>query len=108
MLTVLQTGEVRIPQAARLHEVDSKETIANGSAAEPVDAGGQGSVSVHLIAAHAAWFDWERIADVERSSLPEFFDGRSSEKTPEVRRAPYLYAWRLCLQSRPLEAACAA
>jgi len=38
----------------------------------------------HLVAAHAAWFDWERIADVERTSLPEFFDGRSHAKTPEV------------------------
>jgi hypothetical protein len=80
----VQTGEVRVPQPPKPHDTDSKETATNGSAAEPVAAGRQGSALPHLIAAHAAWFDRERIADVERSSLPEFFDGRSSKKTPEV------------------------
>ena len=68
-----QTGDVRISHAEKPQRPDFKVATADGAAAPP-----------HLVAAHAAWFDWERIADVERTRLPEFFDGRSHAKTPQV------------------------
>lgn len=37
-----------------------------------------------VVPAYSAWFDWESISDVEKRSVPEFFDGRSPSKTPEV------------------------
>ena len=87
----LQTGEVRISRPAQPQEADSKEMAVNGDTAEPSVAGRQCSAP-HLVAAHAAWFDGARIADVERSSLPEFFDGRSPQKTPEVSVTHYAHA----------------
>ena len=36
-----------------------------------------------VVPAYSAWFDWQSISDIEKRSLPEFFDKRSTSKTPE-------------------------
>ncbi|KAL1916041.1 uncharacterized protein VTP21DRAFT_6045 [Calcarisporiella thermophila] len=37
-----------------------------------------------IIPSYAAWFDMARIHNIERKSLPEFFNGRNPSKTPAV------------------------
>ena len=39
---------------------------------------------VHRVPAHASWFRWNRINDIERRANPEFFNGRSARKTPRA------------------------
>lgn len=39
--------------------------------------------AIFNIPSSAAWFDFEKIHDIERESLPEFFGGKPS-KTPDV------------------------
>lgn len=74
----MQTGEVLVPQPAR-----QPKAAAAAEVGRPV--------GEHRVPAHAAWFDYHRVSDVERRSLPEFFDGRSSTKTPEVSHEYSLY-----------------
>ena len=40
-----------------------------------------------LVPGHAAWFRYAAVHRVERDALPEWFDGRAADKTPEVRCA---------------------
>lgn len=35
---------------------------------------------------YASWFDMDKIHDIERVSLPEFFNGRNKSKTPNIYR----------------------
>lgn len=42
---------------------------------------GRGSLE---IPAYASWLDWESPTEVEKRTLPEFFDDRSHSKTPET------------------------
>ena len=70
----MQTGEVLVPQPGQ----PPKVAAASGTV---------GSAGEHRVPAHAAWFDYRHVADVERRSLPEFFDGRSATKTSEVSYA---------------------
>lgn len=37
-----------------------------------------------LIPSHSIWFKISEINDIEKRSLPEFFEGKSSTKTPEI------------------------
>lgn len=37
-----------------------------------------------IIPSYAAWFDREEINEIEKKSLPEFFNGKNKTKTPEV------------------------
>eukprot|EP00850_Spirogloea_muscicola_P007215 SM000036S13259 [mRNA] locus=s36:210416:217077:+ [translate_table: standard] len=39
---------------------------------------------VHRVPSHAGWFSWTRIHPLERRHLPEFFEGQSQSKTPEL------------------------
>uniref|UniRef100_A0A060T228 ARAD1C28600p n=1 Tax=Blastobotrys adeninivorans TaxID=409370 RepID=A0A060T228_BLAAD len=39
-----------------------------------------------IIPSYAAWFDRQSINEVEKKSLPEFFNGRNRTKTPQVYR----------------------
>ncbi|KAK9379928.1 SWIRM domain-containing protein [Kockiozyma suomiensis] len=39
-----------------------------------------------VIPSYAAWFDMSKINDIERKSLPEFFNNRNRSKTPTVYR----------------------
>ncbi|KAK9468492.1 hypothetical protein V1512DRAFT_203889 [Lipomyces arxii] len=39
-----------------------------------------------IIPSYAAWFDMKKINDIERKSLPEFFNSRNRSKTPTVYR----------------------
>ncbi|KAK9453163.1 SWIRM domain-containing protein [Dipodascopsis uninucleata] len=39
-----------------------------------------------VIPSYAAWFDMNKINDIERKSLPEFFNNRNRSKTPTVYR----------------------
>jgi hypothetical protein len=41
-------------------------------------------VEVHRVPAHASWFRWNKIDDIERRSVPEYFNGRNPSKTPKV------------------------
>jgi SWI/SNF related-matrix-associated actin-dependent regulator of chromatin subfamily C len=37
-----------------------------------------------IIPSHATWFSMEEIHSIEKRSLPEFFDSKSTTKTPEM------------------------
>ena len=39
---------------------------------------------LYVVPAHASWFKWETIHEIERASLPEFFSGRVPSKTPKI------------------------
>lgn len=39
-----------------------------------------------IVPSYAQWFDRDKISDIERSGLPEFFSGKVRTKTPEVYR----------------------
>eukprot|EP00803_Ostreobium_quekettii_P007065 evm.model.scf_1407.2 EVM.evm.TU.scf_1407.2 scf_1407:7799-21268(+) len=39
---------------------------------------------LYRVPAHASWFNWTKIHDLERQGVPDFFNGRSVSKTPKV------------------------
>ena len=43
-----------------------------------------GAVELYRVPAYAAWFEWDGVHDIERTHLPEFFNGRSFSKTAAV------------------------
>lgn len=67
-----------------------------GAATQPVDLLAQAQTSISSgttrfatipgirVPSHSAWFDAEKISDIERRALPEFFDGSSAGKTPDL------------------------
>ena len=58
---------------------------APAPASAPAAAEG-GKVELHRVPAHSAWFRWDSAHEVERASLPEFFNGKSTLKTPQMYR----------------------
>ena len=43
-----------------------------------------GAVELYRVPAYAAWFEYGGVGDIERTHLPEFFNGRSFSKTTAV------------------------
>ncbi|KAL0921855.1 hypothetical protein M5K25_008969 [Dendrobium thyrsiflorum] len=41
-------------------------------------------VGVHVVPTSAGWFSWEKIHELEKHSLPSFFNGQSESRTPEI------------------------
>eukprot|EP00898_Chlorokybus_atmophyticus_P002178 jgi/Chlat1/2961/Chrsp2S00363 len=41
-------------------------------------------MELYRVPAHAGWFQWDHIHDLERRGVPEFFNGRSESKTPKM------------------------
>ncbi|GMH38909.1 hypothetical protein BSKO_06807 [Bryopsis sp. KO-2023] len=39
---------------------------------------------MYRVPAYGCWFDWNKIDDLERQLVPEFFNGRASSKTPQI------------------------
>ena len=39
---------------------------------------------LYKVPCHAAWFGYNNIHDVERKSVPDFFNGKAQSKTPKV------------------------
>lgn len=39
---------------------------------------------MYRVPAYACWFNWNKINDLERQLVPEFFNGRSASKTPKT------------------------
>lgn len=37
-----------------------------------------------VIPSYSSWFDYNAIHQIERISIPEFFNGKNKSKTPEV------------------------
>lgn len=50
--------------------------------------------------AHAAWFDYTSIHDLEQKALPEFFSGQAASKTPKVRVEGYFKAMQMYSNDR--------
>ena len=42
---------------------------------------------LYKVPSHAAWFGYNAIHDIERKSVPDFFNGRAQSKTPKVMQA---------------------
>jgi len=42
------------------------------------------SQELYKVPSHAAWFGYNAIHDIERKSVPDFFDGKAQSKTPKV------------------------
>lgn len=47
---------------------------------EPPDA----TSETYTVPSHTRWFSWNKIHEIERKSLKEFFDGSSSSKSPKI------------------------
>jgi len=41
-------------------------------------------LELYRVPAHSSWFSWDKIHDIEKRHLPEFFTGKSSSKTPKT------------------------
>ena len=39
---------------------------------------------LYKVPCHAAWFGYNDIHDIERKSVPDFFNGKAQSKTPKV------------------------
>ncbi|KAM3310876.1 hypothetical protein ACQJBY_031509 [Aegilops geniculata] len=39
---------------------------------------------VHVVPTFAGWFSWKEIHQVEKQTLPSFFNGKSEKRTPEI------------------------
>jgi hypothetical protein len=37
-----------------------------------------------ILPSHTSWFDMDTVHDIEKRALPEFFDGKNPQKTPEM------------------------
>ncbi|CAM6105320.1 unnamed protein product [Calypogeia fissa] len=48
------------------------------------DCEAQPSAKPHLVPSHAGWFQWEKIHQLERAALPEYFTAKDTKKTPEI------------------------
>ncbi|KAG0605244.1 hypothetical protein M758_9G042700 [Ceratodon purpureus] len=53
-------------------------------AGEGASRGEAGAVEVYRIPSYAAWFQWDKVHPLERRAMSEFFDKRSSAKTPRI------------------------
>ena len=42
------------------------------------------SQELYKVPSHAAWFGYDAIHDIERKSVPDFFNGKAQSKTPKV------------------------
>ena len=42
------------------------------------------SQELYKVPSHAAWFGYNAIHDIERKSVPDFFNGKAQSKTPKV------------------------
>ena len=45
----------------------------------------------------SSWFSYDEIHDIERRTLPEFFDGKSPSKTPEMFYFIFYLLYFYCL-----------
>lgn len=56
---------------------------------DPVSSGVPGpepqlTTELYTVPSHSTWFRYTAIHEIERKSVPDFFDGRSTSKTPKV------------------------
>ena len=119
-------GAVQRPSVGPLPEVSARRTenisqgfvapgalpaLAPVAAAAPGDTGAAGTVtaSVH-VPAHASWFSFDAVHDVERKALPEFFtDARGSLRSSDVYmqiRNTIIQRWRAAPGQRLTFTAC--
>lgn len=71
-----------VPQLAKSGAIFAPPITTSEQPATP--ARPEEMVEVYRVPVHASWFKWNKIHDIERRGVPEFFNGRSSRKTPEV------------------------
>lgn len=45
------------------------------------------TTELYSVPSHAAWFAYDTVHTVEQQSVPEFFTGKSTSKTPAVSRS---------------------
>lgn len=70
---------------------EQKSSTASGTATTTATVGPDRKpmapqTTVTVIPSYAAWFSMDRISEIEKKSLPEFFSGRNQSKTPETYR----------------------
>ena len=59
------------------------------------------SQELYKVPSHAAWFGYDAIHDIERKSVPDFFNGKAQSKTPKVLHSLFMLHWTVdaCLLS---------
>ncbi|TKR88543.1 hypothetical protein L596_012768 [Steinernema carpocapsae] len=74
--------EFQAPKGQKtLTDMDTEEPVANGEKDEP-----NAVEQTHyiVIPSYASWFDYNGIHQLEKSGMPEFFNGQNKSKTAEV------------------------
>ena len=56
---------------------------------------------LYRVPAYAAWFSYSSIHLTERRALPEFFDGKSPDRTPKVSASP-MFGSLVCMATARL------
>ncbi|KAF0893220.1 hypothetical protein E2562_023475 [Oryza meyeriana var. granulata] len=73
----LDDGALEPPRAQR-------EAAKLPPVSEEVEAVLSRGAGVHVVPTFAGWFSWENIHQIEKQSLPSFFDGISLQRTPDI------------------------
>ncbi|XP_057816813.2 SWI/SNF complex subunit SWI3A isoform X1 [Cryptomeria japonica] len=68
----------------QLAQHDSTPVETKGAEPLPAIPSSNPNIETYTIPSYARWFSWNKIHETERISLNEFFDGRSSSKTPKI------------------------
>ncbi|KAA6426594.1 MAG: SWI SNF complex subunit SMARCC2 isoform 2 [Trebouxia sp. A1-2] len=70
----MRSNSYKLPQAA------GPDPVSAGIPTAEADL----SQELYKVPSHAAWFGYNAIHDIERKSVPDFFNGKAQSKTPKV------------------------
>ncbi|KAL0051641.1 hypothetical protein WJX82_011053 [Trebouxia sp. C0006] len=74
-----QRGPMR-SNAYKLPQATGPDPVSSGIPTAEADL----SQELYKVPSHAAWFGYNAIHDIERKSVPDFFNGKAQSKTPKV------------------------
>ncbi|KAL0491447.1 hypothetical protein AKO1_000874, partial [Acrasis kona] len=84
---ILQTNK-RSASDAQLEETSNKRIKTNNETSiaqqQQTTSSAQSTIPTVIVPSHSAWFKLEEVNEVERRSLPEFFDNKSPDKNATI------------------------